>query len=241
MQQSQESKRLDANHGFPRLRSLMLYAVMLIAAVVVFILIVAWGEKLAAPERLAAGESPATLEGKPDALVHVLIALAAVLIAGQLLGRLFRYLGQPPVMGEVVGGILLGPSLLGVVWPSAAGFILPPSVAPYLAVVAQLGVILYMFLVGLELNLYVLHLQAYAAVAISHASIVVPFLLGGARPCSFIRASPAARWASLLSLCSSASRCPSPPSRFWPASSPTGVCRGLVLGSSLWVVLPASM
>jgi Kef-type K+ transport system membrane component KefB len=116
--------------------------------------------------------------GKPDALFHVLVALTAVLITGRLLSVLFAYVGQPPVIGEVVGGILLGPSLLGQVWPEAAEFVLPQSVAPYLSVVAQLGVILYMFLVGLHLNLGVLRERARATVAISHASIIVPFLLG---------------------------------------------------------------
>jgi Kef-type K+ transport system membrane component KefB len=181
MQKSHDSDRLDGNREFPRLFSLMLYGAMLLAAVIVFLAIDAWGKKLVAPEAgAAAGQAAAALGGKPDVLVHVLIALTAVLIAGQLLGWLFRYLGQPPVMGEVVAGILLGPSLLGEVWPEAAAFILPPSLAPSLAVVSQLGVILYMFLVGLELDLGVLRRQAHTAVAISHASIVVPFLLGAA-------------------------------------------------------------
>jgi Kef-type K+ transport system membrane component KefB len=116
----------------------------------------------------------------PDALAHVLAALTAVLITGRLLGLLFRRVGQPPVIGEVVGGILLGPSLLGQVWPQAAAFILPLAVAPYLGVIAQLGVILYMFLVGLELNLAALRGRAHTLVVISHASILVPFLLGTA-------------------------------------------------------------
>jgi Kef-type K+ transport system membrane component KefB len=73
---------------------------------------------------------------------------------------------------------VLGPSLLGQLWPQAADFVLPATVAPYLGVIAQLGVILYMFLVGLELNHEMLRGRAHATVAISHASIVVPFLLG---------------------------------------------------------------
>jgi Kef-type K+ transport system membrane component KefB len=115
---------------------------------------------------------------KPDALFHVLVALTAVLVMGRLLGSLFRAVGQPPVIGEVVGGIALGPSLLGEVWPEAAAFVLPASVAPYLGVIAQLGVILYMFLVGLELNPVVLRERAHSTVAISQASIAVPFVLG---------------------------------------------------------------
>jgi Kef-type K+ transport system membrane component KefB len=117
---------------------------------------------------------------KPDALVHVLVALAAVVIVGRVLSVLFRYVGQPPVIGEVVGGILLGPSLLGRIWPQAAAFVLPPSVAPYLGVISQLGVILYMFLVGLELNLGMLRGRAGSAVLISQAGILLPFLMGAA-------------------------------------------------------------
>ena len=83
-------------------------------------------------------------------------------------------------IGEVVAGILLGPSFLGQVWPEAAEFVLPPNVAPFLGVIAQLGVILYMFLVGLELNPQVLRRRAQVTVAISTTSIVFPFLLGAA-------------------------------------------------------------
>jgi Kef-type K+ transport system membrane component KefB len=110
-----------------------------------------------------------------DTLAHVLIALAAVILLGRVLGAAFKWLGQPPVIGEVTAGILLGPSLLG---KEVSGWILPESVGPYLAVVAQLGVILYMFLVGLELNGEMLRRRARSTLAISNASIVAPFVLG---------------------------------------------------------------
>ena len=155
------------------------YAAMLLGAVVLFVVIDAWGAGLAAPAP-AAGEPSGAAGGKPDALRHVLVALAAVLVTGRLLGLLFRRMGQPPVLGEVVGGIVLGPSVLGQVWPEAAAFVLPPAVAPYLSVIAQLGVILYMFVVGLELNAEVLRERARTTVAIAHAGIVAPFVLGAA-------------------------------------------------------------
>ena len=79
------------------------------------------------------------------------------------------------MIGEVVAGIVLGPSLLG---PETSAWILPPAVAPFLGLIAQLGVILYMFLVGLELNARLLTHRVHATVATSHASILVPFLLG---------------------------------------------------------------
>jgi Kef-type K+ transport system membrane component KefB len=151
---------------------------MLIAAVVLFLVIDAYGVTLVAPAAVPTAERAGAVGGKSDVLVQVLVTLTAVLITGRLLGVLFRRLGQPPVIGEVLGGIILGPSLLGAVAPGVATFIMPPSVAPVLGVIAQLGVILYMFLVGLELNSELLRQRVHATVAISHASIVVPFLLG---------------------------------------------------------------
>ena len=112
-----------------------------------------------------------------DVLLHLLLALAAVIAVGQILARLLALVGQPPVIGEVAAGLLLGPSLIGV---SLSARILPPEVAPVLGVVAQLGVILYMFIVGLDLHLDELRGRARATVATSLAGIVVPFALGAA-------------------------------------------------------------
>lgn len=111
-------------------------------------------------------------------LLHVLLALAVVIATARIMGRLFSVLNQPSVIGEVIGGILLGPSLLGKYAPEVYSYILPESVAPILGIIAQLGVILYMFLVGLELDLKVLKTSGHKTMAISHASIIAPFLLG---------------------------------------------------------------
>ncbi len=99
-------------------------------------------------------------------------------MTARVAGELFAYIGQPAVVGEVVGGILLGPSLLGHLSPALYAQVLPPSVAPFLSVYAQFGVILYLFLVGLELDLGVIRESGHATLAISHASIILPFLLG---------------------------------------------------------------
>ena len=104
--------------------------------------------------------------------------MAAVIVVGRLLAPLFRAVGQPPVIGEVIAGIVLGPSLLGRLSPGAFGYILPADVAPLLGIVAQLGVILYMFLVGLELNPDVVRQRVHSAVTTSLASILLPFALG---------------------------------------------------------------
>jgi Kef-type K+ transport system membrane component KefB len=155
------------------------YGAMTVATVALFLLIDRQARTLTAP----AGGSPVApgrAGSDADTLLHVLLALAAVVVAGQALAWLFAHIGQPPVIGEVVAGILLGPSLLGRVAPDVSAYLLPPSVAPYLGMIAQLGVILYMFLVGLELNPALLRDRAQATFATSHASIVVPFLLGSA-------------------------------------------------------------
>ena len=112
-------------------------------------------------------------------LVKVLLALTVIMITARIVGWLFARINQPAVIGEVVGGILLGPSLLGRLFPEAAAFLLPPDAAPFLGVIAQIGVILYMFLIGLELDLGVLRARLSMTIVISAASIVVPFALGG--------------------------------------------------------------
>ncbi len=158
---------------------LVAYGAMGLGTVVLFLLVRGYGETLTAPAPAAveaAGNAAAVTA--PNTLLHVLVALAAVVLVGRLLGRLFARVGQPPVIGEVIAGILLGPSLLGRVAPDIAAYVLPPSVAPFLGVIAQLGVMLYMFIVGLQLNAGLLRSRAHATVAISHASIVAPFVLG---------------------------------------------------------------
>jgi Kef-type K+ transport system membrane component KefB len=162
------------------------YFLMLLATVGAFFAIRYFGEGVSTvagtsglASAPAAGTSPA-IAHRSDALLHILLALVAMIAAGRLLGVCFRYIGQPPVIGEVIAGILLGPSLLGRIAPDFAAYLLPESVAPSLGMIAQLGVILYMFVVGLELDSSVLHSRGHSTIAISHASIVTPFILGSA-------------------------------------------------------------
>src|SRR5262245_20437646 len=100
----------------------LVYVVMLAAAVGLFLLIRTWGEGLTAPPAADASSHQKAVSPQSDVLLHVLLALAVVLAAGRLLGRALAYMGQPPVIGEVIAGILLGPSLLGWLWPDGARF-----------------------------------------------------------------------------------------------------------------------
>jgi hypothetical protein len=164
------------------------YLALLAGGVALFFLIRAFGDGLGAPttpaDTLPVGR---LVPGQVDLERHVVATLAAVVFLGFVLGRAFRYLGQPPVIGEIIAGIALGPSLLGVVWPDGQHMLIPSAatdpqgqVTAAIRAISQLGVILYMFLVGLELNAARLAGRAHAAVAVSHASIIIPFVLGAA-------------------------------------------------------------
>jgi Kef-type K+ transport system membrane component KefB len=150
-----------------------------IVGVGIFFLIRGYGETLTAPApQPGVSASVGATTGKGHALFHVLLALSAVIALGRLLGKAFTYIGQPPVIGEVVAGIALGPSLLGRLAPDAMDFLLPKDAAPHLGIIAQLGAILYMFIVGLELNTGQLRAIAGSVIAVSHVSILLPFVMG---------------------------------------------------------------
>jgi Kef-type K+ transport system membrane component KefB len=117
---------------------------------------------------------------EPKPLLHLLVALTAVLLASRIVGGLFARLGQPRVLGEIVAGIVLGPSLLGALAPAFAEQIVPASALPSLQAVGQLGLIVFMFLVGLEFDFNLVRRKGHTAVLVSHTSICVPFLGGTA-------------------------------------------------------------
>lgn len=111
-------------------------------------------------------------------LSHLFIQLLVVVAACRLVGRVFVRLGLPAVVGEMVAGILLGPSLFGLLAPGAFAFVFPTESLGALRLLSQVGICLFMFTVGMELNVAHVRNKATTAVAVSHASIVVPFLLG---------------------------------------------------------------
>jgi Kef-type K+ transport system membrane component KefB len=87
-----------------------------------------------------------------DSLTHFLLAVVVILVACQALAMLARRFHQPGVLGEMIGGLLLGPSLLGALWPAASGYLFPPGVIEGLDKAAQLGLIIFVFLLGCELR-----------------------------------------------------------------------------------------
>jgi Kef-type K+ transport system membrane component KefB len=108
----------------------------------------------------------------------VLLDIAIVVVAARLMGRLFRRLRQPAVVGEIVAGVVLGPSLLGLLPGDLDTVLFPTDVRPYLNVIAQLGLVLFMFVVGLEVDMALIRRHRRTATTVSLASIALPFGLG---------------------------------------------------------------
>jgi Kef-type K+ transport system membrane component KefB len=108
----------------------------------------------------------------------LLAQIIIILVAARLTGALVRRLGQPQVVGEMLAGIALGPSLLGAYAPSVTATLFPANSLGFLNALSQIGLLLFMFLVGLELDPKVIRERGRAAIVISHASIVTPFVLG---------------------------------------------------------------
>ena len=116
----------------------------------------------------------------PQLAAQFTLQLVIILIACKAIGSLMPRIGQPRVIGEMIAGVLLGPSLLGTIAPALHARLFPPESLQVLSAVSQIGVVLYMFVVGTHLHTNVIK-QAYrGAMLISVAGVVIPFLLGAA-------------------------------------------------------------
>src|SRR6185369_12119018 len=168
----------DARHYLP-------YFLMLLVFVGGVWLVLHYGSRLdfgnaVANQPVTGTPSPTHIlwENFRTSLGILLTQIIVILILAGVFRRLFRAIHQPPVMGEMIAGIVLGPSVLGLIYPDAMTFLFPASSLETLRLLSQIGVVLFMFIVGMELNVQHVREKGSAAVMISHASIVVPFLLG---------------------------------------------------------------
>lgn len=124
------------------------------------------------------GRGPGQVLGTFELSVLFFLQLAIILAVCRVVGLLLRHAGQPQVVGEMIAGVLLGPSLLGLLWPGAETWLFPRESSPVIYSVAQLGVSLYMFLVGVEFDIGLIRDRLRSALAISVAGMAAPFALG---------------------------------------------------------------
>lgn len=110
----------------------------------------------------------------------LILQILVILLFSRVCGYLLKKVGQPTVIGEMIAGILIGKSVFAHIWPEGFTFLFPEAAMPRLFFLSQIGLILFMFLVGLNLKVGELKNKAFKAFVISHASIILPFALGAA-------------------------------------------------------------
>jgi K+:H+ antiporter len=165
-------------------RRALVYAVVIAASLAAIVALLhlgqSWFASAAAPIASGAGPRPAATAAAHAAspLATLLVQLLVVLLATQALGSAASFFRQPAVVGEIAAGLLLGPSFIGQIAPEAYAALFPPASLATLQLLSQVGVILFMFSVGLDVDANHLRHQAPTAIAVSHFSIVVPFVLG---------------------------------------------------------------
>jgi Kef-type K+ transport system membrane component KefB len=111
-------------------------------------------------------------------LAILLVQIITIILVARFFGWLCKKIGQPSVIGEIIAGIVLGPSLIGMYFPEYSALLFPKDSLGNLQFLSQIGLIFFMFVIGMELDLKALKNKAHDAVVISHASIVIPFALG---------------------------------------------------------------
>lgn len=114
----------------------------------------------------------------PDPYPRLLMALPVILAVCALCGTLMRKIGQPPVIGQIIAGIALGPTLLGAVWPAAFHWLFPAYLTSTINTLAQLGLIFFMYLIGSEIDLGAMRRSGAAAATIGQAGLAIPMLSG---------------------------------------------------------------
>ena len=168
------------------------YAFVLIAFGAALSGIISFGSTLhRAPALLPAPAAPTPIGASAWALNPIALLLLQVLViiaVTRFLANVTRRFRQPGVIGEVIGGIILGPSVLGFLWPAFGSFLFAPASLANINILSQIGLVTFMFVVGLELDPNFLKTKAYSAVMISHASIIAPFLLGSSLALFLFRA-----------------------------------------------------
>jgi len=172
--------RNRSDHDGSHLRKVWkLYLVVPTLAIVTLVVAVQVGGGMEPSHHEAVGGSHASSPvDTHEVLWRLLLATALIIVAARLLGAAARRMGQPQVIGEIVAGIVLGPSLLSSALPALEDTVFRADVLPFIEILAQIGLIVFMFLVGLEFDPELLKGRGKDAALISHMSIVLPFMSG---------------------------------------------------------------
>jgi Kef-type K+ transport system membrane component KefB len=170
-----------------KIRNILFYLIIMSIFTALIFLIIYWGKDLEIGRNIAVKVSTNSpfkdfqnfiIGNLHDSLGLLILQIITIIAISRVFGFLFKKIGQPIVLGEIVAGIVLGPSLLGNYCPEISNFLFPLKSLGNLQILSQIGLILFMFVIGMELNLKVLKNKAYDAIVISHASIIIPFTLG---------------------------------------------------------------
>lgn len=171
------------------LRSVVFYMILLLCFVGAIGATLHFGGELLGSQGVASGESVGAWGEAFDvfkqSVAHhlnstiglLLLQILVILVAARLLGTLFRKIGQPAVIGEIVAGILLGPSLFGRVAPEWFARLFPAESLGSIEMLSSFGLVLFMFVVGMELRLSDIRRRLRSSLVISHAGIIIPFAL----------------------------------------------------------------
>lgn len=170
-----------------RTKNLLFYVLM----VSFFTLLIVWmvrqggalevthlNEVLGVPAKPTTSFLDEVIQGLRHPIATLILQIVTILLVARLFGSFASRFGQPVVVGEILAGIVLGPSLLGLVAPGLSAFIFPPASLGNLQFLSQMGLIFFMFIIGMELDVRVLRSKAQNAVVVSHTGIVVPYFLG---------------------------------------------------------------
>jgi Kef-type K+ transport system membrane component KefB len=170
------------------IRNVAFYALTIGAFSTLLYYFITTGEKQQAPGTIHSNQVPV---GSPWAqfsetfhhnLTHplalLLLQIVSIIVVARVFGYLCKKIGQPSVIGEIAAGIFLGPSFVGIYFPELSEFLFPAKSLGNLQILSQIGLTLFMFIIGMELDLKTLKTKAQEAIVISHASIIIPFSLG---------------------------------------------------------------
>lgn len=168
------------------LKNILIYGIVIggFSGLIYFISV--QGERLNTKTQVAASGKDNHWLSFTDSLSHnlhhplaiLLAQIITIIVVARIFGWICKWLGQPTVMGEIVAGVVLGPSLFGMYFPSVSAELFPVESLTNLQFLSQVGLILFMYIIGMELDLKMLRNKAKDVIIISHASIIIPFALG---------------------------------------------------------------